>query len=358
MDFSTFCRGVLAGGLIGDCYGYLYEKWYEVDLEVPVKCLQDSMACVKSSKIIYSDDTQMGWGILNSLRSRGRFDPQDVVREFYTNFFTDGGHRYYGKGIHLLCYKWKESGVEHPYDLAERQFDGSGSYGNGGAMRISPVTLYGMNMPEGDFEKLVVDITRLTHTHPLGICGALVQAFAVRQLWHIISKPGAKLDPNAFVDSLVQRLRQVQYSYLNFQHPGWKDAYNSFSKKFGLVKELLSKSKDISKSKVVKLLGNDLCAINSVPTAIYVFLRSLRPISGIPFESIPLRCLAYAISLGGDTDTIGNMACSLAGGFTGLKIHSDGNDASSPIPPQILSRCEGMETINEKVEWLSSLLTS
>lgn len=30
--------------------------------------------------------------------------------------------------------------------------------------------------------------------------------------------------------------------------------------------------------------GNDLRAINSIPTAIYVFLRSLRPINGIPFE--------------------------------------------------------------------------
>lgn len=38
-------------------------------------------------------------------------------------------------------------------------------------------------------------------------------------------------------------------------------------------------------------LGNDLKAINSVPTALYVFLRSLKPIDGIEFN---VRYLLFA----------------------------------------------------------------
>ncbi|TPP56344.1 Poly(ADP-ribose) glycohydrolase ARH3 [Fasciola gigantica] len=97
--------------------------------------------------------------------------------------------------------------------------------------------------------------------------------------------------------------------------------------------------------------GNDLKAINSIPTAIYVFLRSLKPISGIPFESIPLRCLVFAISLGGDTDTIGTMACALAGGYCGLS-ETEVNMEDSPIPARVLSRCERIDTVKELAQWL------
>lgn len=47
------------------------------------------------------------------------------------------------------------------------------------------------------------------------------------------------------------------------------------------VQELLARSDDISREQVAKKIGNNVSALGSVPTAIYVFLRALQPIEGI-----------------------------------------------------------------------------
>lgn len=57
---------------------------------------------------------------------------------------------------------------------AKEQFGGEGSLGNGGAMRVAPIALFYHN----DYDKLI-KVTRLataiTHTHKLGIDGAILQ---------------------------------------------------------------------------------------------------------------------------------------------------------------------------------------
>ena len=42
--------------------------------------------------------------------------------------------------------KLKVMNCAKPHQPAMEQFDGTGSYGNGGAMRIAPVALYGADM--------------------------------------------------------------------------------------------------------------------------------------------------------------------------------------------------------------------
>lgn len=70
--------------------------------------------------------------------------------------------------------KLNNQNLENVWRPAEEQFGGSGSYGNGGAMRVAPVPLFAHKNYD-----LMLDIaeksTRLTHTHPLGINGALLQ---------------------------------------------------------------------------------------------------------------------------------------------------------------------------------------
>jgi hypothetical protein len=48
-----------------------------------------------------------------------------------------------------------------------------------------------------------------------------------------------------------------------------------------VLQELLGRSDQVTREEVVERLGNDVSAINSVPTAIYAFLRALQPIQGI-----------------------------------------------------------------------------
>lgn len=62
---------------------------------------------------------------------------------------------------------------------AKELFDGSGSYGNGGAMRIAPMSLFFYN----NYDKLlhyVREVTQITHSNKLGINGAILQVTANR----------------------------------------------------------------------------------------------------------------------------------------------------------------------------------
>ncbi|KAF5396306.1 ADP-ribosylhydrolase like 2 [Paragonimus heterotremus] len=357
MNIRNFCRGTIFGGLIGDCYGYVYEDRPTVTADIPIKLLNDTQAGVIKSELIYTDDTQMGIATLRSLRANGKLVPTHLAKEYAEDYFKDGTHRYYGGSVPKIFDALKKQNYESPYRFAAEMFNGTGSFGNGGAMRASPVAVYALTLSDKDFEELIVDVTRLTHTHPLAVCGALLQAFAVRQLWTIVSKSNqSPLIPDKFVDNLVQRLSQVTCPFVDWKQSSWCQALSTYKDRMQTVKALLTRPTEPTVADVVKLLGNNLQAINSVPTALYVFLRSLKPISEIPLTSVPLRCLVYAISLGGDTDTIATMACSLAGGYTGLSPEQTGPE--SPIPQVILARCERLSMIEEMVVWLERHLST
>jgi len=61
--------------------------------------------------------------------------------------------------------------------------------------------------------------------------------------------------------------------------------------------------------KAVLELGNGIEAFNSVPTAIYCFLSRPDSFAG---------AISGAISLGGDTDTIGAMTGAISGAYLGV----------------------------------------
>ncbi|TGZ34279.1 hypothetical protein CRM22_011414 [Opisthorchis felineus] len=403
MDVRNFVRGVISGGLMGDCYGYVYEDRPVVKFDVPLKLVTDTLSGADRSQLIYTDDTQMGLATLRSLRCTNELVPSHLAREYAEDYFKDGSHRYYGGTVPSVFRENARNNYENPFSYAATLFKGSGSYGNGGAMRVSPLALYGLKLSEIEFDtgttfrilpassdrllfpihrrnstcitpgspnasghvgkaaddkikKLVIDVTRLTHTHPLAVCGALLQAHAVRLVWSIVSKSvgAGQLFPSQFLDQLLTRLRAVHHEFVKWNDPKWEDAIASYRQKFESIKSLLVPSLNPPVDKVVESLGHDLKAINSVPLSIFAFLRSLRPIEGIPLQSIPLRCLVYTIGLGGDTDSNACMACSLAGGYVGLEPWQTCTD--SPIPHGILARCERLSVVNEMIDWLGSRL--
>ena len=63
------------------------------------------------------------------------------------------------------------------------------------------------------------------------------------------------------------------------------------------------------KSRVILELGNGIEAFNSIPTAIYSFLSQPHSFA---------QAIRYAISLGGDTDTIGAMTGAISGAYLGV----------------------------------------
>ena len=64
---------------------------------------------------------------------------------FYVRFVEEyykEPNRGYGGNVITVFKSLQRENCQNPYGPAEEQFDGKGSYGNGGAMRISPGALF------------------------------------------------------------------------------------------------------------------------------------------------------------------------------------------------------------------------
>lgn len=75
-----------------------------------------------------------------------------------------------------------------------------------------------------------------------------------------------------------------------------------------------------SDTDILNVLGNDVSALYSVPTSIYCFLKAQKSIKGIDSENPFRRAMEYAISLGGDADTIACMAGAISGAYYGETV--------------------------------------
>jgi poly(ADP-ribose) glycohydrolase ARH3 len=71
----------------------------------------------------------------------------------FVSEYSNEQWRGYGANVVTVFEKLKETAFADIYQPAAEQFDGKGSYGNGGAMRIFPMALYAYSHPE---EELVV----------------------------------------------------------------------------------------------------------------------------------------------------------------------------------------------------------
>ena len=173
-----------------------------------------------------------------------------------------------------------------PWDQAAGSlFGGTGSYGNGAAMRVAPVALFAFRDLDR-VARLAQQSAVLTHTHERGVDGAVLQACAVALL--LEAEPGRPLHAPALFQQLARRVQ---------------------TKLFREILELLeSLPADLPPPEAALRLGNGIEAFRSVPTALYAFLRHPDSFAGT---------VLYAIRLGGDTDTIASMTGALSGAYLG-----------------------------------------
>lgn len=174
---------------------------------------------------------------------------------------------------------------------------------DGAAMRVAPVALWA-----GGDVALAADLARrsavVTHTHPLAIDGAAVQAAAVAMA---LADPSTEpVDPVGF---LVDVRKIV--------------AEEALAQRLDLVARLLEEA-DVTNEG--GRLGTGIEAHEAVPTAIYCF--ACHPDS---FRDT----IRLAISLGGDTDTIAAMAGAIAGACLGERA----------IPEPWIDRTEAAPTV-------------
>lgn len=165
------------------------------------------------------------------------------------------GRMYPDCGYGMMFYNWIFTDEPKPYN----------SFGNGAAMRVSPCGYAAKDMEEAMF--LAQEVTRVSHDHPESIKGAQ----AITACVYFAQKGESK---------------ETIKEYIN---------KNFYPMDFAL--------NDIRESYVF-----DVTCQGSVPQAIMCFLE------GENFEDV----IRNAVSLGGDSDTIGAMAGGIAQAYFGI----------------------------------------
>lgn len=330
-------RGSLLGVLIGDCLGSPYEGEYNVS-RIVLQRFFDKLTgpYFKAPVHQYTDDTVMTICVAESLIGKKEFDDKDLVKRFVAEFYREP-KRGYGANILDVFHKLKVQRFEDIWRPAKEQFDGSGSFGNGGAMRIAPVALYFHNNYK-EMLNVAKKSTELTHTNRLGVNGALLQCVAVHQ--SLFLNPVKPLDIKEFTNNLITKVDEIEK-----ENPGFDFEHASpYKKQLEEMDRLLSQE-NVHNEEVEKVLGTSVAALYSVPTAVYCFLRAQQPIPNIETNCPFHRTIQYAISLGGDTDTIASMAGAIAGAFYGYEV----------INKNLLKHCEGSDKMMELADNLCSL---
>jgi poly(ADP-ribose) glycohydrolase ARH3 len=297
--------GCLVGTAIGDALGAGREGRGMARAE-DIAFLADRL-----EQLTYTDDTHMTIGITESLIERKGFDGEHMAETFIRNYEAEPW-RGYGPGPPRIFRMIK--GGEAWHSAANRLYRG-GSFGNGSAMRVAPVGLLHSHNPE-KLREIAYQSSSITHSHELAKEGAALQAYAVALALNTPADEG--IDREAFLSSLRSFTQNRLYR-----------------EKVTQISELLGEQ---DRARIIAVLGNGIEAPRSVPMAIYCFLK--QPQS---YEDTVI----YAVSLGGDADTIAAMAGAISGAYLGI-------DA---IPQEWRAKLENREYIETLAENLWQLAT-
>jgi poly(ADP-ribose) glycohydrolase ARH3 len=273
---SKFLGGMV-GSAVGDAIGevaFLYPDKDRLGAKVD-----------QLSELRYTDDTAMAIGLAESIIRRGDIDQEHLGKTFSENFEREPW-RGYASGPPTIFSLVKQRGVTYS-EVAKSLFGGEGSLGNGAAMRIVPLGLFFHNAPE--LYEHACAASEVTHAHPVGMDGAAVQAFAVAQAVKL--EPGKDFPLEKAIRGLVEFART-----------------SPISEKMRLVQEFLFQG--VPPSKVADRIGRTVAVHESMPFAIYAFLRH-----NVSFEE----CLLCAVLNGGDRDTLGAMAGAISGAYLGVE---------------------------------------
>lgn len=297
-------RGALLGVAIGDALGAPIEGG-------PMRDPAELAAWVDQppKPLRYTDDTDMTLATAGSLVTCRGFDGEQMADALASRYEREPW-RGYGSGPPQVFRRMREGKKWN--EAADELFDGAGSYGNGAAMRSTPIGLLYFLHSERAVEVARL-AARITHAHPLGEDGAVLQAAAVAEFVQ-----ARDLDPAEVLARLRQRVRT-----------NW---FRERLERIGVLEGAPVEA-------VVRELGNGVEAHRSVPTAVHAFLRHR--------HSFP-EAVLYALSLGGDADTIASMTGALAGAFLG----------ASAIPSTWSAAIEGRDEILQLADQLLELASA
>ena len=255
----------MLGAIVGDTIGSVYEWGNIKTTDFPLF----------SDKAFFTDDSVMTVAVAHALLDH--FDGEKLSESGLVELMRSYGKTYPDAGYGGRFRRWLKTPRPKPYN----------SFGNGSAMRVSPVAWV-----SGDLalvEELAAATAEVTHNHPEGIKGAQATAACIA-----LARRGAGNDE-------IRGYVEQRYGYdLGFTLDSIRPSY-SF----------------------------DVTCQGSVPQAIVAFLEST------DFEDAVRR----AISIGGDSDTIAAITGSMAQARYGIPDWI-ADETSQRLTPQLRSVVE------------------
>lgn len=229
----------MLGAIIGDAVGSVYE----------FNNIRTKKFKLFGNKNFLTDDSIMTIAVAEILKNGYQDDKEKKIETL-----KKWGKKYPKAGYGGHFFMWLFTEEAEPYY----------SFGNGAAMRISPVAWYANS--EEEVKELSRKVTEITHDHPEGLKGAEVTAMCI--YYARIGKS------KKFIKDYVSQYYNIDFDYEDLKKNYW---------------------------------FNETCQ-DTVPQAIYCFLISKN------FED----CIRTTISIGGDCDTTAAISGAIAEAYYGI----------------------------------------
>lgn len=233
----------MLGTVIGDISGSRFERYNHKSKEFEL---------LNKEKCHFTDDTAMTMAVAKALMNS---NTNEELRENAIKYMQEIGRKYPKAGYGHAFRKWLVEENPKPYN----------SWGNGSAMRISPVAYFSTSI--NDLKEKSRIITEVSHNHEEGLKGAESVALSIY------------LARNGFSKEEIREQIEKNYYKINFTLDSIREKYHF-----------------------------DSSCQGSVPQALEAFFEST------DFEDA-IRC---AISIGGDSDTIAAITGSIAEAYYGV----------------------------------------
>ena len=259
----------MIGAIIGDIVGSRFEFRNFLSKDFPFL----------TPECCFTDDTVMTCAVAQALMD-SREDFSDLSEKAVAAMQRIG-RLYPNCGYGARFIRWMFADDPQPYD----------SYGNGSAMRISPVGFAARDVEEA--KRLSAAVTRVSHNHPEGMKGAEAAAVAI-----VMARQGKS----------KEEIRRAMEEYYDLGTT--VDRYRSMWQGH----------------------GREICQV-ALPQALTCFLE------GESYEDVIRNC----ISIGGDSDTIAAIAGGIAEAFYGVPEEYAGQ-LDAHLSPRLMEICRNFQT--------------
>ena len=283
-------RGLAVGDALGSCFF------------VPANLPALNARVLPADELFpWTDDAEMACSVFAVLDRHGRIDQDALAASFAARHDFDRG---YGPSVNRMLRLIRQEGASWR-ELAAAAFDGRGSWGNGGAMRVAPLGAFFAGEPAASssagLERVVAEAAasaEVTHTHPEAVAGTIAVAVAAALA---ASRPDLAGEP---------LLRAVAaHTPAGLVHDGLHTA----------IRLLPLSDPRVAAGELGN--GRATSAPDTVPFCLWVIAKHLRSFTDAFWA---------AATVGGDVDT----NCAIVGGVVASRTGLEG------IPSDWLRRCE------------------